>query len=122
LITIFNRAEPIIKKRWILLGALGLAILGVILLCLLWPIGVSLVNYCFIEEGMTADDVEAMFGSPAKGPESRQGLPKKFANQGWLERWRGREVDIVIYYDVDGRVLAKEWFYRWPSFDLQVDQ
>src|ERR1019366_81088 len=96
--------------RIVIYGTLAIACLGVFAYLWLYP-GVTIAGYCRIHPGMHATDVEEFFGGPT-APVWRRGRPILVPNQGFIEFRRGLSGSITIIYDVDARVVAKEWHWN----------
>src|ERR1700733_5321110 len=71
--------------------------------------GATFVNYCRISAGMSVKEVQDLLREPENGPLWRSGTPIRISNQGWIEHWRGSGGSITLIYDVDSRVVVKEW-------------
>jgi hypothetical protein len=84
--------------------------------------GVTYVNYCRIGIGDSAEDVEGLLR--IDGPGSRYGEPIRFPNQGAVEYWHGYDGTILVFYDLDNRVIGKEWdgnARKRCSLDMLID-
>jgi hypothetical protein len=99
------------KKRIVLYGTLAIVV-GVIVGTTWFGQGVTLTNYYRISAGSTIDDVQELLG-PIEGVQWRSGTPLRVSNQGWIECWQGYTGSIILVYDVNGRVVEKEW--RWDQ-------
>jgi hypothetical protein len=96
------------SKRVVIYCLLALLMLTTAWLRLGLGPGVNIVNYRRIEQGMSAKEVEDLLGGD-DGSVLRGGSPIYVPNQGWIERWGGTGGSITLVYDVNGRVVEKEW-------------
>ncbi len=93
------------KNRLIIYGTLTILICGLGYLCFRPGPGVTMLNYLYINSGMTGNEIEELLGGPTPGPEGRSFEP----GRGVHEHWRGNAGSIRIVYGEGGRITEKEW-------------
>lgn len=103
------------KNRFVVYGLLAIACGGVLGYLWLNP-GVTIVGFFRIHSGMHATEVEDFFGGPM-APVERSGAPILAPNQGFIEYRRGVSGSNTIIYDVDARVVAKQWHWNLGILD-----
>ena len=97
------------KKRFVIYGVLGFVLLAFAFFRYGVGRGVTLLNYQYVTPGMTMEEVNDVLGesnNPAPWP---YGQPIRVPNQGCAQHCRGYGGTIIVFYDTNARVVAKEW-------------
>ena len=116
------------KRRWIVSIAVGVIALGVLLVSWLTrtpqgltdprAAGITAANFDRIQAGMSADEVNHLFGVPPADYRSEPGfilvgpghVPwTEKAQGGRLEIWYVPRYHAEVLFDPDGRVVGKYW-------------
>src|SRR5262249_35653921 len=102
-------------RRWLVEFSTFLVFIAVVLASLTYLLRRDLAlvaKYGWIDEGMMLEEAEAIFGQPGLDfPRAHTGAPWPGGARSWL----GRNIEVLVGLDGNGRIRAKWCFYRRPT-------